>query len=746
MDSRIISSNTFGAHARIHQGDIYYASDAKSPQNKIDDCRDALFLADSMVDRENLKSIKGQRTTGTCEWIRDNETYQSWFGDGSQCLWISGGPGRGKTMLSIFLTEELEKHTQKIEDAELLFYFCSQDEKHNSAVAVLRGLAYQLIRKRPSLANYVLSDFESPKITQETLKSPHALWEVLEKILRAPELGKVFCVLDGLDECDDASIRLLVDKFCKYFSKTSKSGGGRFKLAIISRKIARLDVFPQVRLDPDNNERVNGDIRHFIANSVHTLQRIRGFNNIRETVEATLLSRAQGTFLWVGFVMEELSKKTTCAEILETLDDVPLGLHAIYDRMLMQIEKSRRPIIFEILQWVTMAVYPLTLRELTAAIHLPSIAGISDKQVLRDYISQCGHILTVHNKEVGLIHQSARDYLLQEKLNSGLEPKEFHIIAEEAHVRLARTCLNYIEKSDFRYKRLDLHDISFWQKWPFLFYATMHWPIHARGSLYADKELDLSRPFFQKTSRVRINWWEAYTAANFRHAGQGYNPHLLHLASYLGIDSVVQKLLTTKEGWRSTLRKPVNQKGTEGEMPLSLAARGGHISTVQLLIANGADVNKKNKNGMSNTPLREAAFQGHEDVVRLLMANGAVGINDHDMLSSAAFFGQEAIMRLLLANGADGKDGKALRSAVGRGYEAIVQLLLTNGTDANTKIGLGKTVLWEAASHGNEAIVQLLLAYGADCKDGSALKAAEEGGHTAVVRLLLANGAGGEYQ
>jgi hypothetical protein len=50
-------------------------------------------------------------------------------------LWISGGPGKGKTMLSIFLTEELEK----MENAELLFYFCNhQDEERNIAVAVLQ--------------------------------------------------------------------------------------------------------------------------------------------------------------------------------------------------------------------------------------------------------------------------------------------------------------------------------------------------------------------------------------------------------------------------------------------------------------------------------------------------------------------------------------------------------------------------------------------------------------------------------
>jgi hypothetical protein len=51
--------------------------------------------------------------------------------------------------MSIFLTEELEKITQHMEDAELLFYFCSyQDEKRNNTVAILRGLVHQIITRR----------------------------------------------------------------------------------------------------------------------------------------------------------------------------------------------------------------------------------------------------------------------------------------------------------------------------------------------------------------------------------------------------------------------------------------------------------------------------------------------------------------------------------------------------------------------------------------------------------------------
>jgi hypothetical protein len=80
-------------------------------EKKIDACRNDLLLTDLLIDLETLKSTKGQRTRGTCEWIRDNEYYKFWLHGDSPCFWIHGGPGKGKTMLSIFLNEELERHT-----------------------------------------------------------------------------------------------------------------------------------------------------------------------------------------------------------------------------------------------------------------------------------------------------------------------------------------------------------------------------------------------------------------------------------------------------------------------------------------------------------------------------------------------------------------------------------------------------------------------------------------------------------
>ena len=84
-------------------------------------------------------------------------------------LWISGGPGKGKTMISIYLTEELEgvaadAETADAEEAIVIYFFCSsEDSKRNTAAAVLRGLLWQLTGKRPELTNILLTYFERPE-------------------------------------------------------------------------------------------------------------------------------------------------------------------------------------------------------------------------------------------------------------------------------------------------------------------------------------------------------------------------------------------------------------------------------------------------------------------------------------------------------------------------------------------------------------------------------------------------------
>ena len=95
-------------------------------------CLSALFLTDPRDDRAKLMSTKGPRVDGTCRWIKSHALYDSWLRSHSQLLWVSGDPGKGKTMLSIFLAEELEQTARLSQNKLFLQYFC--DYKDESAI------------------------------------------------------------------------------------------------------------------------------------------------------------------------------------------------------------------------------------------------------------------------------------------------------------------------------------------------------------------------------------------------------------------------------------------------------------------------------------------------------------------------------------------------------------------------------------------------------------------------------------
>ncbi|KAF1828071.1 hypothetical protein BDW02DRAFT_603802, partial [Decorospora gaudefroyi] len=143
--------------------------------------------------------------------------------------------------------------------------------------------------------------FETPERTQQTPSSLETLWIIFRKLITDAELGTMFCVLDGLDECDESTLRVLLPRVVSLLTSDALSSAkGTFKLAIVSRDLPGLrGCTTRVRLDPDNDEQVVGDIGLFVCARVAELSRIEGFNDdFRASVQAALLKRAEGTFLW----------------------------------------------------------------------------------------------------------------------------------------------------------------------------------------------------------------------------------------------------------------------------------------------------------------------------------------------------------------------------------------------------------------------------------------------------------------
>lgn len=135
----------------------------------------------------------------------------------------------------------------------------------------------------------------------------------------------------------------------------------------------------------------------------------------------------------------------------------------------------------------------------------------------------------------------------------------------------------------------------------------------------------------------------------------------------------------------SRIRAGEAEAWAEGGTPLHTAARGGHLEVIKFLIANGADVNARRKDGES--ALSEAVFNGHIDAARFLIASGAninnVGAEGHTPLHWTALHGNVDATTLLIERGADAtikdEDGKTpVRCALVSGHISVVERLLAS--------------------------------------------------------------------
>jgi ankyrin repeat protein len=154
---------------------------------------------------------------------------------------------------------------------------------------------------------------------------------------------------------------------------------------------------------------------------------------------------------------------------------------------------------------------------------------------------------------------------------------------------------------------------------------------------------------------------------------------------------------------------------------LVLAARAGLVDRVQSLLAEGAQVNSRDRNG--DSPLNMAAQKGNEALVDVLLAAHAdvqlANLAGVTPLMAAAHAGKPQIVRKLLASGArdDSLDRVKKNAAVyaaGQGCTGCLEELLKAGTPLNVRLSNNLTLLMWTAGYGHIETARWLLGHGAD--------------------------------
>jgi hypothetical protein len=169
-------------------------------------CLHDLLLTDPRLDKERIEANKDRLLEGSCSWVLEDPAFLEWWqNDDPNVLWIRGDAGKGKTMMTIALISEITKRlTFRPESGILSYFFCqSTSADLNGAVAVLRGLVYQLVIQERSLLHILQKRYdEAGKRLFEGSNALYALRGILKQLVQESSYLRIYLVVDGLDECD----------------------------------------------------------------------------------------------------------------------------------------------------------------------------------------------------------------------------------------------------------------------------------------------------------------------------------------------------------------------------------------------------------------------------------------------------------------------------------------------------------------------------------------------------------------
>ncbi|KFY14348.1 hypothetical protein V492_02683 [Pseudogymnoascus sp. VKM F-4246] len=419
---------------------------------------------------EDLDYFLDRWMEGSCEWILKNKSFQSWTESTlpiPQMLWLRGLPGTGKSIISAFVIRYL-RH----QNLDSQFYFFRFGNQANTSLSTfLRSLAYQIGCYIPEYGRR-LTKIADDGFNFEKAES-RMLWQKLftQSLFKLSLSKPLYWVIDGLDE--SASPQTLLNLMASVSNSNLP-----LRILYVSRRNQTLSMaFERLAASIDTRylslDDSIEDLQLYVNREIGFMHATQ---QLKEYVSTTIMSMANGNFLWVHLVMKEIMLCLTEAGIKQVLEELPAELEPLYQRMeatlATQTRASDQSLARIILAWSACSRRPLTLLELSNALQ-PEYQPVLDLQHTINQV--CGEFVHIDTKgNVTMIHQTAREYLTK---TPGLR---FSISSPEAHYTLFKKCLSFLSSGNARTR------VEQVQSQPFFLYAATSWAYHLSLSSAAE--------------------------------------------------------------------------------------------------------------------------------------------------------------------------------------------------------------------------------------------------------------------
>ncbi|KAF5335515.1 hypothetical protein D9611_012128 [Ephemerocybe angulata] len=588
-----------------------------------------------------------QRLSKTGAWFIGSEEFREFVEGRDVIVWGTGMPGAGKTLLSSTSMEHLREVFEDHQDIAIICAFIRYTEKL-SICDILVGLLRQLVVRHPCASRHMGRVYAR---NQKMELREQGLVKALQVI--GGLLSKVFIIIDGLDEAEDA----VKDALLRALPILGAN------VLIMSRP---LELY--AHCVPDalhiSIEARTEDIDRFIDDQIQRNSRlqaiIRGDSTLIEKLKTRIRESSKGMFLVARLQMEDVLRKARNVNtLLKGLDQLPSGVDAIYEHTLARIGAQPGEdalIAHRAFIWLLYARTRLTPHEFQHALAI----SFEDKSydagnvIPVDLIlSMCGGLIISEDSYRGpilrFIHYTAYEYLRKIRLPGFSRP----------HTYIAVSCLVYLEHTNLQtWEEGQLfEESSHWE------YADRCWGYHARESQEEDFD---THPYITEFLQT--------CGSYYRHYFVGGRPTRqvagLHLAAMYGLVKVIStKSLPFLPGRSWSWNEPrawvdgqtpihyavmfgetlalkallpytgVNAQDTDGDTALMLAAcsRPDSMETRVLAGASDIDVNLQNTRGQTAFMLACVASWNQIGRITLFSLRPDINFNIEDNTGMTAF-------------------------------------------------------------------------------------------------------------
>ena len=332
-----------------------------------------------------LRGNKMRRTADTGTWVLSEPSFKAWMQHELPVLWVSGGPGSGKTFLSCFIVQHLldmaVRTGETNQNSSVAYFFCKEDVSDlRTFDAALRTMSYQICEKNAPYAEYIAShcsdatDFDTEtlwfKLFNDYFQGPPQFDDY------APtNANTAYLLIDGLDETDAKQRKTFLRTLGLWLKDRSrKIQAVRLQVLLLGRPELTTEIDAMLRSEmltiAVTAEKNSADIERYIKESIddgrlsatgipvkHRKDFIKNFSG-----------RADGMFLWADLMIDEMSMKDDFRDVQRALQKAPheLGARILHTlgRFGSTLDAEKISDLNEMLSWVVCAQRRLTLAEM----------------------------------------------------------------------------------------------------------------------------------------------------------------------------------------------------------------------------------------------------------------------------------------------------------------------------------------------------------------------------------------------